>query len=94
MFFYGSNASGSGVLENYTFHEGEFPPGFVPIGEGSFGDLYFLAGNGPHRGYVYYWCHDAGGWDEDEKDYSCFEFVGSSFTDFIQRLVSAPDDAV
>lgn len=92
MHFYGANASGDGVLKKYQFHEGEFPRGFVPIGEGSFGDLYLLAGKGPHRGSVNYWCHDAGGWDGDDEDFSCFQLIAPSFTDFIKRLVPVSDD--
>ena len=34
-FFYGANASGEGVLKNFRFHQGEFPSGFIPIGEAS-----------------------------------------------------------
>lgn len=91
-FFYGANASGDGVLKEYKFREGEFPSRFVPIGEASLGDLYLLAGKGPHRGSVYYWCHDAGGWEGEDEDYSCFEFIAPSFTDFIFRLVPVSDD--
>ena len=93
MFFYGPNASGNGVLRKYEFHQGEFPTGFVPIGEASFGDLYLLASKGPHRGSVYYWCHDAGGWEGEDEDYSSFETIAPSFTDFIFHLVPVSDDA-
>jgi hypothetical protein len=102
-FFYGANSSGEGVLQNYTFYQEQFPKGLVPIGEASLGDLYLLAGTGPNRGKVYYWCHDAVTPEDDEEEtisgeavsgavnYRSPEQVASSFTAFVLGLQLVED---
>jgi hypothetical protein len=102
-FFYGANNSGEGVLQNYTFYQGQFPKGLIPIGEAGLGDLYLLAATGPNRGKVYYWCHDDINPEGDEEEtesseamtapvnYSSLEEVASSFTAFVLGLQSVKD---
>jgi hypothetical protein len=101
-FFYGANASGDGVLANYSFTEDQFPQGIVPIGEDGLGNVYLLAATGPNRGKVYYWDHGVG-WEGEAEEYrsrgqavpesvkyKCLEQVAPTFTAFVFGL--QPDE--